>query len=164
MILAAILFWRSDVWEREMMLRIHGTFGASPYFDFLVAINFPVALVRAFTYRYLSEVLDCTVFIGMISLLWYWVGLNIEHWQKNRTVFTFSQVPARLILDLLLIAAGLFCGLLGSAEAGHIYPERWSKIILGFALTWCFALVFFFGWDFIRCIRNKNQNIKVAQR
>jgi hypothetical protein len=135
------------------MMHIQDMPGPSPQFSFLVAMNLPVGLVRVLVYRHTPEMVDRIIFIVMIGLLWYWVGLNIEQWQKNQTVFTFSRVRPRLALDLFLVAAGLLCGLVGAIQTKQsLYPAGEKGILIS-SFVWCLALVVPFGWDLFRSVR-----------
>jgi hypothetical protein len=158
MALAVFFYWQSDLWGREMIQRVHGTFGPSLYFLVLIAINAPIALVRGLIYRHVPEMFGRFIFVALIGLLWYWVGLNVERWKKSRTVLNFSQATQRLAVDLFLVALGVFLGLVPIYGIGLGYGAKWTgAIILGPWFLWSLTLIFFFGWDVVRCIRPARQ-------
>jgi hypothetical protein len=88
MALAMGALWWSDRWFRAQM-RLQDMPGPAPAFTLLISLNIPLALLRGFYYHFLPEFWYRVAFIATIGLFWYWVGLNIESWRRNREVFTF---------------------------------------------------------------------------
>jgi hypothetical protein len=121
------------------------------------------ALVRELYYRHVPELWDRCVFISAIAILWYWVALNVESWRRDRKVLAFSWLPLRLTADLLLIALGVFWGVVFTTQGRLIHAdlELSSPLlafpVLGLLLAWSLALVFFFGRDLIHCVRERRR-------
>jgi len=179
MVLASALIWWSELWERAAN-RICDMPGPAPAFDLLVSINAPAALVRASWRRLPYSVfhpmaaflLDNGALVIAIGLLWYWVALNIYSWRLRRTVFIFRWMPLRLGGDALLIAVGVFWGISGIDDGRHSIvwahargmscfgPYVWSRWLpsiaaTGLDFTWCFALIYLFGRDFLHGVFRK---------
>ena len=120
---------------------------------------------------FLSQVL----FLAAIGLLWCWVALNIETWRERNTVLMFRWRPGRLVVDALLVVSGLVCGLFAASNLEEVmgwwpmnlsgiscFAPIWvymlsSGIEAGVLLGWAFALVFFYGRDFVLCARRRVQ-------
>ena len=156
-------------------MRIMDMPGPAPAFSLLASINFPVASLRVFWFRYLPGWWDDIVFVAAIGFFWYWVALNVYSWQQKRTVRIFSSIPLRLTVDLLLIAMGTLVGiyavtdelrLLAFVHGVHgealrnCFPNNWPGwawfiAIAGLHLAWSVVLIFFFGRDFIHCVLRK---------
>jgi hypothetical protein len=160
-VVAVFLWWRSYVWGTAMM-HVQDMPGTSPYDTLLHSLNAPLVLLRGFFYWHLSEPLYRAAFLLTIGLFWYWVALNIEAWSRDRSVFIFRRVSLRVLTDLLLFALGLLCGFWFVQECPHVIPLSWSWSawgweigLLGPLLIWSFVLVFFFGRDFVHCVRGK---------
>ncbi len=159
---SALLLW-SHQWTKAMT-HIQDMPGPSPAFMLLISINAPVALPRAFWFRYLPDLWDSLTFIVTIGLLWYWVALNVQSWRARRRVCMFAAIPLRLIGDLIVISIGVFWGFLSWRElCGSNAPifwlgspsSNWLVIVLciGFQVAWCAALLAFFGRDFIQGVQ-----------
>lgn len=161
MALAIGAFWWSDRWFRVQM-RLQDMPGPAPAFTLLMALNAPLALLRAFYYRFLPEFWYRVAFVATIGLFWQWVGANIESWRRNREVLTFHRAPLRILADLVLIALGILCGIWFAGEWREVGPLSWPSLpwILGFVgplVTWSLALTLFFGRDFIHCARRRKR-------
>ena len=160
MLLAMVLYWRSDVWVKWAM-RLYDMPGPAPAFTLLTAVNVPLALPRAFLDRYLAltEAWGRVAFVGAIGLLWYWAALNVDSWRQRRTVVTFSWIPLRLATDLLLIATGALWGCIGVQRAiWHLDLYRgWPLFVTleTLYIAWSAVLVFFFGRDLLKCLFGK---------
>jgi hypothetical protein len=174
MAVALALLWWSQVWLRAAM-RIMDMPGPAPAFTLLVSINAPIALPRAIWSRYLPDPWDDLTLIAAVGLLWYWVALNVDSWRQKRTALMFSWRPLRFCGDLLLIATGLFWGLIfvgkdlavgaimngtrGEALRNQFPLSRsqatWFIVATAFHLAWCLALILFFGCDFVHCVFRK---------
>jgi len=145
--------------------------GSSPALIMLLSINIPLALPRALWEPYLPHFWSQAILISAVGLLWSWIAMNVRAWRTRGGILAFSWRPARFLVDTLLVALGLLCGLgaaRGASEAigywplvlhrggcfGPIwwYALSWSIVAL-ILLGWSFALVFFYGIDFIRCSR-----------
>ena len=73
----------------------------------LQSINAPVALARALIWGpYLWGLADTVLWIAATSLLWYWIGINVE----RRTFVVFQFPLLRITTDLLLVAMGACLG------------------------------------------------------
>jgi hypothetical protein len=154
---AAGLLWWSDQWFKAQM-RLQDMPGLAPAFTLCISINAPIALPRALLFRHLSAYWDYVVLVLAVGVLWYWVALNIESLRRGGNVLMFRWVPLRLAGDLLLIAMGAFWGIAWVPEARRsltYWPWAWMPCVLGFLVAWSFALIFFFGRDFIRCLRDR---------
>jgi hypothetical protein len=141
--------------------------GPSPAFTMLVSLNAPLAFIRAIYYRHVPELLDRAGFIAAIGLLWYYVALNIESLRRAQAIFASSRLGLRLATDFLLVAAGVWCGFWSIADGYYFHlpltlswPYRLSCCMRA---IWSVSLIFFFGRDFIICIRQKN-NIPFPSR
>lgn len=106
--------------------------GTAPAFRLCISINAPIALIRALWFRYLSTLGDSLALVLAVGALWYWVGLNVESWWRDRAVLRFRWAPLRLSSDVLLIATGAFWGLTFVANARDLRPTPWSWV--GFAV------------------------------
>ena len=155
------LLWWTDRWFKTVG-RFDDMPGPAPAFRLCISINAPIALVRALWFRHASTFGDYLILVLAVGVLWYGVALNVESWRRDRTVLTFRWVPLRLAADLLLIAMGAFWGLTFASEVRDvIFPYRhwsgwlWPSAILGPLFAWSIALIFFFGRDFIHCVRTK---------
>jgi hypothetical protein len=143
--------WRRHFFHDDMP-------GTWPGFTLLVSLNAPVAFVRLFYYRHLSDFWEEAVFILSIGLLWYWVARNIECWHSTRRVFSFPQKIPRMLFDALLSLLGLLFVVYAREVYWHLGPSvqlslyYWPSFF--FFLGWSAALIFFFGRDFILCIRS----------
>lgn len=133
--------------------------GTAPAFKVCISINAPILLLRALWFRYASTIGDTLVLVLAVGVLWYWVGLNVESWQRNRTVVMFSWASLRMGGDLLLIAVGVFWGLTFVVNARDLRPTPWSwsvllwaSAFLGPLLAWSVVLIFFFGRDFVNWV------------
>ena len=124
-LLAIALLCISILWIRALEERSHGMVGSVPTFDFLVSLNAPVAILRAYWFRYLPDWWDYALFVVAVAVFWYWVALNILSWQKTRTTRSFSWMPLRAVADLCLVGLGIFLGL---AFATNFY---WPIVIFG---------------------------------
>src|SRR5271169_6615031 len=133
MLLALALLWQSRVWDKAAR-RTADMPGPSPEFTLLVSINFPVALARGLWLHYTPYFWDDALLIGGIGLLWCWVALNLYSWRRYRSVFTFSWMPARLAVDLLLVAVGgLSAFVFIDGHASHFPPSLAREPRLWFA-------------------------------
>jgi hypothetical protein len=155
MALAAGLIWWSDQWL-EAQMRLHHMADPAPAFTLCICINAPIALPRALWFRHVSTFWDSVVLVLAVGVLWYWVALNIESLRRVGKVLMFRWVPLRLAGDLLLIATGAFSGVRLAPEARRnlmFWPWPWRLSIGVSLLAWSFGLIFFFGRDFIHCLR-----------
>lgn len=107
MALAVGLLKRSEVWYAAIM-RVSDSPGISPSFRLLMAINAPIGLPRRLWSRFLLGSWDYPILIAAVGLLWYWVILNIDSWQRRGAVVMFSWKPMRLAGNLILIVTGGF--------------------------------------------------------
>ena len=157
--------------------------GPSPPFEILFSINAPLLLPRPFweglfgsiwgydspvTYWWRVSTLICAV-----VFLWHWVALNVQAVRRRGTILNFTWRPARFLIDGLLVALGLLLGLLGAGKARVVqylpwftrwihetgcYAPIWLELLSAITaacvlLCWSFALVFFYGRDFVHCAR-----------
>ena len=162
MALAVGLLWWSNQWSRAQM-RLQDMPGTPPAFTLCISINAPVALPRALLFRHVSVFRDYVLVVLAAGALWYWVALNIGSWRRNRTVLTFPWAPLRLSADLLLVGMGVLVGCWFVEEGRSFRPLPWPLAswfwMAGFLiplLAWSLALIFFFGRDFIHCIRGRD--------
>jgi hypothetical protein len=126
--------------------------GTAPAFTFLVSINAPVALLRAFLYRHLPGYWDDVTFILAIGLFWYWIALNILRWRERRSLVIFAWPPLRLFVDFLMIADGAFLGWFYILHGFGFLTWWWFVPCSAFYWAWCLALIVFFSRDFISCV------------
>jgi hypothetical protein len=159
MALAVGLLWWTNLWWKTVR-GLYDMPGTAPAFRLCISINAPIALIRALWFRHVSTFGDTLVLVLAVGVLWYWVGLNVESWQRNRTVVMFSWTPLRMGGDLLLIAIGVFWGLTFVVNTRDLRPMPWSWAtllwaigIFGPLLAWSLVLIFFFGRDFVNCVR-----------
>ena len=110
MALAVCLLWWTNLWWKSVA-RFDDMPGTAPAFKVCISINAPIMLFQLLWSRYLSTFGDTLLLVLAVGVLWYWVGLNVESWQRNRTVVMFGWAPLRMGGDLLLIAVGVFWGL-----------------------------------------------------
>jgi hypothetical protein len=137
--------------------------GTSPGFTMLISLNAPLALPRELYYRHtaIPQLYDRVVLLFGIALLWYWVGLNVESWNRRRTVVLFKWLPLRIAADLMLIVLGGFWGFVVINErmwnSLDLTMSPWTRrlCILGPVAAWSLALMFFFGHDFIQAARGR---------
>jgi hypothetical protein len=162
MAVAVGLIWWSDQWFKAQM-RLQDMPGPAPAFTLCISINAPIALPRALLFRHISAFWDYVLVVLAAGVLWYWVAVNIGSWRRNRTVLTFRWTPLRLTADLLLVAMGVLFGGWFVAEGRSLRPQPWPPSrwlwmagILIPLLAWSLVLIFFFGRDFIHCIRGRD--------
>lgn len=175
MALAVSLLKWSELWYAAIM-RVSDSAGISPAFRLLFAISAPIGLPRLVWSRFLPGSWDYPILIAAVGLLWFWVALNVDSWRQRRAVCMFSRTPLRIAGDTLLILTGIFwgCACVGhdldvgaivhrayGQILGDCYPRGWQDASLCIAvvalqLTWSLVLIYFFGRDFIHCIRGKN--------
>jgi hypothetical protein len=158
MALTVGLLWWTNLWWKTVR-GLYDMPGTAPAFKLCVSVNAPIALIRALWFRHVSIFGDSLALVLAVGALWYWVGLNVESWRRDRAVLMFRWTPLRLGGDLLLIAMGVFWGLTFVANGRDLRPMPWSWSgllwatgILGPLLVWSFALIFFFGRDFVSCV------------
>ena len=159
MVLVVVLLWQSNLWF-EKARRLSDMPGPAPAFTLCVSINAPVVLFRLLWFRHLSYWADSVVLVLAVGALWYWVGLNVESWQRNRTLLVIPRLPLRLATDLILFLIGVFCGLLFVSEMrrGFMYfqlRDMWALVIWSPQMVWSLGLIFFFGRDFILGVRER---------
>jgi len=161
MLLAIVLLGWTDRWERALM-RVQDMPGTPPSFTLLMAINAPLAMPRAFVYRYLSWWWDDITLVVAVGLLWYWVALTVESWKRSRRISLFSSQPLRVIGDLTVVGIGclLACGIL-LADWSFIFPRHsWADWLLQIPslcllILWATVLILFFGCDLLNCILHR---------
>jgi hypothetical protein len=146
--------------------------GANPILTALLSLHAPLALPLRISWNYFSGTTSFAIFIPVVGIFWYWVALNLQTWRDNRRVVMFSWRPARWVVDILLVACGLVCGLAGLYKLyvaasyapsemhgnGCYGPNPWfslvPEILTGlFLLAWFIALIYPFGRDFIHSFR-----------
>lgn len=157
MLLAVGLYYWSDLWLRASWEAWHSYRGPSPGFTLLVLLNAPLAFLRPFYTRHLSEVWDRAVLIVEIGLFWYCIALNIEKFPLKRTVTTFALPPLRVASDLVVMAVGGLVGISAVSRAWWWLPRMdvpdppwlWTPGSLVCLLGWSFILVFLFGRDLV---------------
>jgi len=161
MALAVGLPWWSDRWFKTVG-RFDDMPGPAPASRLCDSINAPVALVRVLWVRHASTLGDYVALVLAVGVLWYWVALNVESWRRERAVLGFRWIPLRVAVNLLLIAVGAFWGLAFAAEVRDVRSPYlhwsgwlWISGILGPLLAWSVVLIFFFGRDFVLCLRKK---------
>jgi hypothetical protein len=161
MALAVGLLWWSDRWFKTVG-RFDDMPGPAPASRLCFSLNAPVVLVQNLRIHYASALEEYVAVVVAVGVLWYWVALNAESWRRNRTVLGFHWIPLRLAVDLLLIAAGAFWGLAFAVEVHEVRSPYlhwsgwlWLSGILGPLLAWSIVLIFFFGRDFVLCLRKK---------
>lgn len=169
MALAVVLLWWSQVWYKAVT-RTADMPGPSPAFQLLIAINAPLALPRLLCIHYLFYPWDDVTLIAAVGLLWYWVALNIDSWQKRKAVFMSARGSLRSLGDLVLIALGAFWGFicvqdeltgrdLADSSLGLFQPWLRTPFLVAVAVCsfgWSLALICFFGRDLIQCVYPKN--------
>lgn len=171
MILAVGLLWQSQRWLKAgPPMR-----GIPPHFTILVAVNAPITFLRALWFMHVSYYWDMGILVVMIGLLWYWVALNVIAWRTHRAVHMLSWTPLRLGCDAILIVLGLLFGLVciwdtvapriglyGPYGLRSLFDVDWWQPSLFVAVTvlllaWCAGLTYFFGRDFVHCLRVKTR-------
>ena len=161
MLLAIVLLVWTDRWERALM-RVQDMPGTPPSFTLLMAINAPLAMPRAFVFRYLSWWWDDITLVVAVGLLWYWVALTVESWKQSRRISLFSSLPLRIIGDLTVVGIGcsVACGIL-LAHWSFIFPPHsradWLLRIpsLCLLILWAAVLILLFGRDLLNSILHR---------
>lgn len=161
-LIAIALYAWSDATFREMRRHSTGS-GTTIGFTILMSLNAPLALPRGLYYGHagISELYDRVVLFLGITLLWYWVGRNLESWKERRTVLFFRWLPLRISTDIILIAYGGFWFFVVIRErlwhTMSLPDPAWIWIAAVFTpvVTWATALVFFFGRDLLQAVRDK---------
>jgi hypothetical protein len=167
---ATVVFSPSAIQPR--FSRICDMPGPNPIYTTLLYAYAPLTPPRLIWSRYVSERTSFVVLIPVVGIFWYWVALNVQSWREKRRVVMFSWRPARWVVDILLVACGLVCGLAGlyklyaaasyapSAMHGNgcYGPNPWFSLVPDiltglFLLAWFIALVYPFGRDFIHSLR-----------
>jgi hypothetical protein len=158
MALTVGLLWWTHLWWKTVR-GLYDMPGTAPAFKVCISVNAPIALIRAVWFRYVSTFGDSLALVLSVGALWYWVGLNVEAWRRERSVLMFRWAPLRLGGDALLIVMGAFWGFTFVAEARYFRPRPWdwsawlwASGILVPLLIWSVVLVFFFGRDFVSCL------------
>jgi hypothetical protein len=140
-----------------------------PSFTLLTAINAPLAAPRALVFPHLPGVWRDITFVLAIAVLWCWVALNIESWQKGRRILMFSWTPLRLLGDVIGVGVGLMCALILSRDfllwAAYGFPPvlslegwLWSIPCTCLPILWSVVLILRFGRDFVQChLHSKTQ-------
>jgi hypothetical protein len=157
----ALCYW-FDRWFYELKgVSFSGVHGPSPGFALLASLNAPVLLVWVLCFRHLSWFWDCWVLISLGALWWYWVGLNVEYWRREKRAFLFLWTPLHIGADLVLIADGAYWAFVLIYRRNVIdlgLFSSWSWIAyLGPFIFWAVVLVVFFGRDLIQSIRGLSQ-------
>jgi hypothetical protein len=160
MALAVALLWRS----RRELAAMHLLGGTTNYFALLVLINPPAAMLRNVWFNYVDIPWSDVMFVASIGLFWYWVGLNINSWQKRRTLLMFTWVPLRVIGDLVLIAFGpYFIWFLRRLDVADM-PWQWEAPALACVFCWLLGPAFIFGRDLIHCLRKASRPASLTQK
>lgn len=161
MILAACLLRWSDWWFNKFS-RFDDMPSPPLPFKLCMSINAPAGPLRNMWAHYVPDSADRPLLIFTVGLLWYLVALNIESWRRSRVVLAFSWIPLRLMADLLLVMLGLLFGGWFAVEGRRYGLPLWSvsswlwiPALLIPLLAWSLALIFFFGRDFIHCVRGR---------
>jgi hypothetical protein len=168
MALAFALHWMSWRWMKAVIKLGTDSPGTNIYFTLCVAINAPVAMIRAPIARVLEGYWDPVLFILGTGLLWYWVMRNIEKWTERKDIVMFQALPLRFLGDIFLILIGGIWAYLLTLDFLRGWPgllnfsssllTPWQvvagKLIVRFLLFgWAFLLIAVFGYDIIRTIR-----------
>jgi hypothetical protein len=171
MVLALALHWMSWRWTEAVIKLGVDSPGSDFFFTLCVAINFPIAAIRAIISSMLTGYWDPALFILGIGLLWYWVMLNIEKWNEHKEIVLFQYLPLRFFSDIFFfwIGCACVCGLIsdftnrshGGLWLLHFSPyflTKWQVVIGNFVVefllfAWAFVLITVFGYDMIRTIR-----------
>jgi hypothetical protein len=128
--------------------------GLPPAWQLLAAINLGAV-----------PVFSGLVYIVFVGFLWYWVARNIESWQQRKAVCNLSNIPLRIMADLLLVGIGIVVlvyspGRLLTSRFGWALVQleyRFNPLLLVTVtilhLAWSLALLFFFGRDLLSVLR-----------
>ncbi len=178
----ALMWWDYRMWGDPGLSGRCDSPGTTPAFPLLLAINLPalpVALLIdsarffGFKYNWLAYFSSRAFFLAAIGLSWHWLALNVETGRLRKMIWMFSWRPGRFVLDALLIAAGLLCGLAAIGRLREIvqywppnlgvmgcFAPVWvyelsSGIFAAVLVAWAFVLVVFYGRDFVLCYLEK---------
>ncbi len=135
--------------HRDMAAMRHPPRNTGP-FTLLVFINPPAAMARSLWLKCVDNPWDEILLVASIGVLWYWVGLNVNSWQKRRTLLMFTSVPLRVVTDLALMAfSSYFLWFFRNFDVAHL-PWQWRTPELALVLCWLVGPPFIFGRDLIQ--------------
>jgi hypothetical protein len=156
--LAVILLWQSGRWYAAH--HGQGMAGTAPEYQLLLLINAPIALVQVLLLRHVSGRWNDVLLVVLIGFFWFWVAANLACWSRRRAVLGFSNKTLRIAWDLVVVALGLFLGLI--AVANEVVFTRygfnsWRDVVGGILipsvwLAWSVAFVLFFGSDLAKAL------------
>jgi hypothetical protein len=174
-VLSGTLIWWAQALERAS-LRHCDVPGPGPAFLVTIAINAPVNLGRIFWNHWLPYTWGLGVWLAGVGLLWYWVARTVDGWRQQREALIVRPRLLRVLVDILLIVAGLLFLAMGASEVregiaaipsafrgmtgcfgAYWWSEFLSRIIAaGAHFGWSATLAFVFARDLIDCVRRKS--------
>ena len=136
--------------------------GVHPAFILLLLLDLPVtAPLKLAVYGLLPTLWFDALLVFAIGVFWYWFALGLHSYHERKILLPFRWAPARIIGDVLLVAAGVFvaCLLLGEVRdfPNSLSPSAlgwpWAIPIWASSLLWSLGPVFVFGQDLIQRAR-----------
>jgi hypothetical protein len=133
----------------------------APDRQFCDALNAPVVLIRGcllrfaereFPYRYgqlyegqAGVIIENIVFLGLVALLWYLVGLEINGRKEGKLSVIAAKIGMRTVSDLLLIIFGACLGI--AAIFGHAGFGTYYGLFAVPYFIWAIVIIWFYGRD-----------------
>jgi hypothetical protein len=153
MAVAVALFWWSDQWLKAAM-RIYDSPGTHPAFTLALLINGPATLARMFWFSYVSQMWDYVLFVLVVGITWWWIGIGLTRWREGR-LGRLSSMPVRCARDILAVGLSV-CFAYGCRSVDILHmPWQWLIPSAASFAIWSLVPPVFFGCDLVRCFRNR---------
>jgi hypothetical protein len=125
------------------------------------ALNAPVVLIRGLWLRFAERefpylysqlyegwagvIIENIMYLGLVGLLWYLVGIEIEGRKEGRLSLIAAKTGMRTVSDLLLMFFGVCLGI--AAIFGHAGFGTYYGLFAVPYFVWAIVIVRFYGRD-----------------